>query len=141
MSLGINPRLTQRLEAWRAYQSNGGQYDLQRWVQSTQGAPWGTGFKSGYGDWINSVESVHGNSMLSKRSTTLYQLFTDDGQFLKWGISQDMNTHYSGSFMADKQIFRYANGSRVDMLKLERQMVETQPGPLNREPWKGVRKQ
>ena len=51
-----------------------------------------------------------------------------------------MNTRYSGSFMDDKQIFRYAEGSRADMLKLEREMVETQPGPRNFEPWAGRRK-
>jgi len=78
--------------------------------------------------------------MLSTRTTSLYQLYTDDGQFLKWGISQDMNTRYSGKFMTDKQIFPYAKGSRADMLRLERQMVETQPGPLNNEPWAGRRK-
>ncbi|MGH8603928.1 MAG: hypothetical protein ACREXR_14510 [Gammaproteobacteria bacterium] len=139
-SAGINPRLTQRLDAWRAYQANGGQLNLQGWVQRTQGAPWGTGFKSGYGDWISSVDSVHGNSMLSARPTTLYQLYTGDGTFLKWGISQDMNTRYSGGFMADKQIFRYATGTRADMLRLERQFVETQPGPLNYERWAGARK-
>jgi hypothetical protein len=137
---GINPRLTQRLEAWRAYQARGGQYDMQRWVQSTQGQSWGTGFSSGYGKWINSVESVHGNSLLSTRPTTLYQLYTDEGQFLKWGISQNMSTRYSGSFMADKQIFRYADGPRANMLRLEREMVETRPGPLNFEPWAGKRK-
>ncbi|WP_447982563.1 LysM peptidoglycan-binding domain-containing protein [Achromobacter kerstersii] len=137
---GINPRLTQRLDAWRTYQERGGQFDMSRWVQQTQGAPWGTGFKSGYGDWISSVESVHGNSLLSTRPTTLYRLFTDEGTFLKWGISQDMNTRYSGAFMADKQIFGYANGARADLLKLERSMVETQPGPLNLEPWAGIRR-
>lgn len=137
---GINPRLTQRLEAWRAYQARGGQYDMQRWVQSTQGATWGTGVSSGYGKWINSIESVHGNSILSTRPTTLYELYTDEGQFLKWGISQDMNTRYSGAFMADKRIFEHATGKRGDILRLEREMVETRPGPLNLEPWAGKRK-
>ena len=51
-----------------------------------------------------------------------------------------MNTRYTGGFMADKQIFRYATGTRADMLRLERQFVETQPGPLNLEPWAGARK-
>lgn len=139
-SSGINPRLQQRLDAWRDYQARGGQYDMHRWVQSTQGAPWATGFQSGYGKWINSVESVHGNSLLSKQPATLYQLYTDEGDFLKWGISQSMNTRYSGTFMADKQIFRYAEGSRANMLRLEREMVQTQPGPLNFEPWAGRRK-
>jgi hypothetical protein len=83
---------------------------------------------------------VHGNSLLSKQAATLYQLYTDEGEFLKWGISQSMNTRYSGTFMADKQIFRYAEGSRADMLRLERDMVETKPGPLNFEPWAGRRK-
>lgn len=137
--LGINPRLQQRLEAWRDYQARGGQYDMQRWVQSTQGAPWATGFQSGYGKWINSVESMHGNSLLSKQPATLYQLYTDEGEFLKWGISQSMNTRYSGTFMADKRIFEYAAGRRVDMLRLEREMVETRPGPFNLEPWAGRR--
>lgn len=36
-------------------------------------------------------------------------------------------------WMADKQIFVYANGARADLLKLERSMVETQRGPLNLE--------
>jgi hypothetical protein len=136
---GTNPRLQQRLEAWRDYQARGGQYDLQGWVQSTQGAPWATGFQSSYGKWINSVESIHGNSLLAKHPATLYQLYTDEGEFLKWGISQSMNTRYSGTFMADKRIFEYATGKRVDMLGLEREMVETRPGPLNLEPWAGRR--
>jgi len=137
---GINPRLIQRLEAWRAYQANGGQLDLKSWVQRTQGALWGTGFNSGFGKWANSVDSIHGNSLLSMRSATLYRLETADGEFLKWGISQDMNTRYSGAFMLDKQIFEHASGARVNMLRLERQLVETQPGPLNFEPWAGSKR-
>jgi hypothetical protein len=138
---GINPRLLERLDAWRAYQEAGGQYDLQRWVQSTQGAPWGTGFKSGYGAWSSSVDSVHGNSLLSGRTTYLYRMEdAATGDFLKWGITQDMRSRYSGTFMLDKQLFEVASGSRVDMLKLERNLVETQPGPLNLEPWAGSKK-
>jgi len=138
---GINPRLLERLDAWRAYQEAGGQYGLQRWVQSTQGASWGTGFKSGYRAWSSSVDSVHGNSLLSGRTTYLYRMEdAATGDFLKWGITQNMGARYSGTFMLDKQLFEVANGSRVDMLKLERSLVETQPGPLNLEPWAGRKK-
>ena len=109
-------------------------------MQRTQGAPWGTGLNSGFGKWANSVDSVHGNSLLSTRPATLYRLETAEGQFLKWGISQDMNARYSGSFMLDKEIFRYATGTRAEMLRLERQLVETQPGPLNFERWAGSKR-
>ena len=61
------------------------------------------------------------------------------GQFLKWGVSQNMATRYSKAFMADKNIFEFAGGSRADMIRMERGLVETQPGPLNREPWAGAR--
>lgn len=136
---GINPRLTQRLEAWRAYQARGGSLDLRGWVKQTQGVSWGTGARSGYADWITSLESTHGNSALSNRPAYLYQLYSDEGGFLKWGISQNPGSRYSSGFMADKQIFEYASGSRADMLRLERSLVETQPGPLNFEPWAGAR--
>ncbi|WP_459569090.1 hypothetical protein, partial [Cupriavidus sp. 8B] len=137
----VNPRLIQRLDAWRSYQENGGQLDLQGWVQRTQGAPWGTGFSSGYGAWARGVESVHGNSVMSGREASLYRLEdAASGNLLKWGISQDMNSRYSGGFMLDKQIFEVSRGSRADILRQERELVETQPGPLNREPWAGKRR-
>lgn len=82
---------------------------------------------------------IHGNSKLSPKPATLYELYqvgADGGQtFLKYGISQNPATRYSKSFMADKDIFRVATGTRADMLALERQMVTQNPGPLNFEPW------
>jgi hypothetical protein len=39
--------------------------------------------------------------------------------------------------MLDKNILQVNSGSRFDMLRLERQLIETQPGPLNLEPWAG----
>jgi hypothetical protein len=78
---------------------------------------------------------LHGNSKLSPRTATLYELYLKDGTFLKYGISQNPATRYSNTFMADKEIFRVASGSRSDMLTLERQMVTQNPGPLNFEPW------
>lgn len=109
------------------------------WVRHTQGAPWGTGFKSGYGDWIRSVESVHGNSLLSSRMAYLYRLEDANSSLLKWGVTQDLNARYPAQFLVDKNIFPIAQGRRVDMLRMERDLIETNPGPLNLEPWAGSR--
>jgi hypothetical protein len=114
--------------------------EMADWVSHTQGAPWGTGFKSGYADWIRGVETLHGNSRLSPRTAYLYKLVDQDGNFLKWGITQDLNTRYPKWYMEDKKIFRVSEGSRAEMLRLERELVETQPGPWNHEPWAGKRK-
>lgn len=112
---------------------------MAEWVSHTQGAPWGTGFKSGYGNWIRSVESVHGNSALSTRMAYLYRLDDAQGNLLKWGVTQDLVGRYPAEFLADKQMFPIAQGRRIDMLRLERDYVETYPGPLNRERWAGAR--
>jgi hypothetical protein len=113
--------------------------EMADWVSHTQGAPWGTGFKSGYGSWLQSVEGVHGNSALSSRMAYLYRLEDANGNLLKWGITQDLNARYSAQFLADKSIFPIAQGRRVDMLRMERNLVETNPGPLNFESWTGSR--
>jgi hypothetical protein len=42
----INPRLVDRLAAWQRYE---GPFGPRDWVKRTQGAPWGTGFSTGYG--------------------------------------------------------------------------------------------
>jgi hypothetical protein len=78
---------------------------------------------------------IHGNSKLSPKPATLYELYLKDGTFQKYGISQNPATRYSNSFMADKDIFPITSGPRSEMLKLERQMVTANPGPLNLEPW------
>jgi len=75
----------------------------------------------------------------STRTAQLYGLYNQDGTFLKWGISQNVAKRYSQSFMANKYLDPIANGPRSDMLGLERNLVETRPGPLNREPWAGSR--
>ena len=40
-----------------------------------------------------------------------------------------------GGYLIDIQ-----TGPRKDILKIERELVETNPGPLNKEPWAGSRK-
>jgi hypothetical protein len=83
--------------------------------------------------------AVHGNSLLSPRTAYLYRLTDAEGNFLKWGVSQNMTTRYPKWYMEDKFISEFARGSRADMIRLERGLVETQPGPLNFERWAGTR--
>ena len=81
---------------------------------------------------------IHGNSAMSPRTAYLYGLYDkESNQLLKWGISQNPATRYSKSFMLDKRIEEITSGSRSEMLQMERNFVETQPGPLNYEPWAG----
>ena len=82
---------------------------------------------------------IHGNSAASPRTAYLYRLVDDEGQFLKWGITQDMAKRYPKWFMEGKKMFKFAEGSRADMLRLERDLVETMPGSLNHERWAGIR--
>jgi RHS repeat-associated protein len=133
----VNPRLLRRLKAWRAYRARGGAMTMKQWVSHTQGASWGTGFKSGYGNWIRGAESVHGNSLMSTRTAYLYKLEGQGGEFLKWGVSQNPYTRYPKEFMMDKTIRILRQGSRSEIMALERNLVGTNPGPLNAEPWAG----
>jgi hypothetical protein len=114
----------------------GGTFDLGvSGSQYTLRAPTIAGFEGASGTVNTRAFVVHGNSALSPRPATLYELYLKDGTFLKYGISQNPATRYSNTFMADKEIFRVATGPRADMLALERQMVTQNPGPLNFEPW------
>ena len=85
------------------------------------------------------MESGHGNSKLSSRTAYLYRLEDANGNLLKWGITQDLNARYPQSYMVDEYIYEVTKGRRADILRLERELVETQPGPLNFEPWAGKR--
>ncbi|WP_340614672.1 RHS repeat-associated core domain-containing protein [Xenorhabdus thailandensis] len=81
------------------------------------------------------VKAIHGNSKHSPKPAYLYELSTDKGEFLKYGISQNPSKRYTNKYMTDKEINVIHSGSRADMLKLERELVTKNPGPLNREPW------
>ena len=85
------------------------------------------------------VEPIHGNSLASPRTAYLYRLEDAEGNFLKWGVTQDMAKRYPKSFMEDKLMRPWGSGSRADMIRVERGLVETQPGPLNFERWAGRR--
>jgi hypothetical protein len=80
----------------------------------------------------------HGN-IAGDQKATLYELYDKDGNFLKHGISQDPSKRYTqkeldGGYLIETQV-----GPRKEILKLERDLVETNPGPRNKEPWAGKR--
>jgi hypothetical protein len=82
--------------------------------------------------------NIHGNSASSPRTAYLYGLYDKaSNQLLKWGITQNPATRYSRAFMQNNYLDVINSGSRSDMLQLERNLVETNPGPLNFEPWAG----
>lgn len=111
--------------------------DMRTWAKHTQGTPWGTGVRSGYRNWIRSLESTHGNATIGGHHATLYGLYEQSGRFLKWGVSQDLSSRYPGAFLEGKVIRPVRAGPRSQMLLLERLLEETQPGPWNRTPWAG----
>lgn len=86
------------------------------------------------------LKAIHGNSALSPRTAYLYGLYRNDGTFLKWGITQNLNKRYPKWFMRDHYLERVTSGTRTDMLKIERNLVETRPGPWNHEHWGGTQR-
>ena len=82
---------------------------------------------------------IQGGLVGGSRTAYLYRLEDANGNLLKWGITQDLNARYPQSYMVDKYIYEVTKGRRADILRLERELVETQPGPLNFEPWAGKR--
>lgn len=102
------------------------------------------GVKAAIAEAVEGATKVHGNSKLSTAETTLYRLETrSSGEYLKTGVTSKAipEKRYSNSFMADKKMTPLDKGKRAEMLDKERKIVEKNPGPLNREPWAGKRKE
>ena len=83
------------------------------------------------------TKKVHGNSKDSEVRAALYGRFNADGNFEKWGISQNPNIRYSTTVLDGGRLKIYRTGARSEILKQERRLVERFPGPLNKEPWAG----
>ena len=84
-------------------------------------------------------DSTHGNSKNNSKCTSLYKLTNEDGSFSKWGITSEENplSRYSSTELGTRKMTVVATGSRVQMLVLERLLVESHGGPENKESWKG----
>jgi len=84
--------------------------------------------------------SGHGNSLSSQKETHLYAKFDAQGNFLKWGITDDVNGRYSSVQLNGGKLVPVAKGSRQCMAALERELTERDPGPDNLEPWAGSKR-
>jgi RHS repeat-associated protein len=82
---------------------------------------------------------IHGNSLTSARTAYLYRLEDAEGNFLKWGVTQDMTKRYPKWYLEGKRMVPWSSGTRADMIRTERGLVETQPGPWNHKRWAGRR--
>jgi hypothetical protein len=86
-----------------------------------------------------SERTGHGNTA-GDQIAYLYARYDADGNFLKWGITQDLDRRYTDVELAGGRLVQETNGPRREILRQERELVETCPGPLNCEPWAGKRR-
>jgi hypothetical protein len=84
----------------------------------------------------------HGNRA-DDRPATRYIKVDKDDQLLKHGVTQheDPRKRYTREQVGEGRVKLMERGPRKEMLKKERDLVETNPGPENREPWAGKRRQ
>lgn len=141
---GIYPSsLADRLAAFRTWRSRGGTEFNRFRGAHTPAARGETLYHDPnvlqFGRWAQRVDSPHGNSALSSKLTFLYRLeVSATGQHLKWGITDDPFGRYPANFLRDKRMILENQGRRIEMLRIERRLIEISPGPLNREPWAGA---
>lgn len=83
-----------------------------------------------------SQRQEHGN-IVGDQPAYLYERYDVDGNFLKYGVTQDLRTRYTDEELAGGYLLRTARGPRRLMLKQERELAETNAGPRNFEPWAG----
>jgi len=83
---------------------------------------------------------THGNTKTPDTTATLYGKFDADGNFLKWGKSQNPHTRYTSKELNGGFIKEYMAGPTDQILNRERRLVERFPGPENNEPWAGSRR-
>ena len=89
-----------------------------------------------------STRPTHANKV-DDRPATLYKKLDEEKRLKKWGVTrhEDPNKRYTRKEIAGGEVRRLERGPRREMLQKERELVETNPGPDNREPWAGKRRQ
>jgi hypothetical protein len=81
----------------------------------------------------------HGNTA-GDQEAILYKRVDKDGNLVKHGITQDMDKRYSKKELGSDKLIEVERGPRKEVLKKERDLVETNPGPKNKEKWAGRRR-
>ncbi|WPU92476.1 hypothetical protein SNE25_24415 [Mucilaginibacter sabulilitoris] len=79
---------------------------------------------------------VHGNSLKSLRPTWGYKLYTEEGEFLKNGITSKLvpETRYTKSFMMDKKMvdpILFPNRAAADEWEFQQNQIKRGPLSLN----------
>ena len=84
------------------------------------------------------AKPLHANKV-DDRPATLYKKLDEEQRLQKWGVTrhEDPNKRYTRKEIAGGEVRRLERGPRKEMLQKERELVETNPGPDNREPWAG----
>ena len=85
-------------------------------------------------------KSQHGNTAGSQKAY-IYEKYDKDGNFLKYGVTQDLKRRYTKEELAGGRLHPIGVGPRRKMLEKERDLVERKPGPDNKEPWAGKRRE
>ncbi|MFZ4930157.1 hypothetical protein [Chryseobacterium sp. Mn2064] len=91
------------------------------------------------GNYLNTTKTieqvaVHGNSLNSTKPTWGYKLFSEDGNFLKNGITSQAKaeSRYTKKFMADKYMEKQLFPNRRTAYEWEAQQNKILKGPLNK---------
>ena len=79
---------------------------------------------------------THGNTAGSQPAF-LYARYDAEGNFLKWGVTQDLASRYTRAELNGGYLTEIREGPRSTILQIEHWLVETKPGPLNHESWAG----
>lgn len=86
------------------------------------------------------VKAPHGN-VVDDRLATRYKKYDKEGNFEKHGVTkhEDPTKRYTSREINGGTVVAQERGPRREMLQKERELVETNPGPKNRERWAGTR--
>ena len=82
---------------------------------------------------------AHGNT-LNNEPTTIYKKVDGNDNILKYGISNNPRTRYTKMEVGDGDVIPIGKRPRNKAAEIERNLVERNPGPENKEPWAGKRK-
>lgn len=82
---------------------------------------------------------AHGNT-LNNEPTTIYKKVDGNDNILKYGISNNPRTRYTKMEVGDGDVIPIGKQPRNKAAEIERNLVERNPGPENKEPWAGKRK-
>lgn len=82
---------------------------------------------------------AHGNT-LNNEPTTIYRKVDENGNLQKYRISKNPDTRYTKDEVGKGNVIPIGKRPRNKAAEIERNLVERNPGPENKEPWAGKRK-